>query len=269
VQRNKGVPIDSWAYLYNNNYLDDFLVYTNKKYHKYLTCHSLFNNSFYQYIYDKCPKNKIRSTIYDLTEWQSAPEQNSRFGGIEKWKEHKENGQVSKFISEIKAAYESSLEKQNLLNDKSVTIYDPNTFSEYILPLIKQNSDTKFLLFFPPYSIVKYAVDYQSYPNKFRNYTKLVEHVILETEPYPNASVFWFADKDFVKDIGNYKDLTHYSSLYNSMFLDEFSKNNSIINVDNYKYLLSILETDLKKLICVNYLLFLMTLIRELYSIFI
>ena len=102
--------------------------------------------------------------------------------------------------------------------------------------------------FFPPFSIYKYAIDVQTNPQEFVQYKKLVERVVLEAELYSNADVYWFADKKYINNIANYKDLTHYNGGFNSFFLSEFSAKRSIINSSNYKQLLTDLENRAKNI---------------------
>jgi len=244
VQRNQGIPIKSWAFLYNKIYLDDFTLYTNKKYQRYISCHSIFESEVSNFVFGECPENKISSRVEGLTEWQSSPNHNSRFGGIEKWIEYKNNDQVLTSIEQINTA-------SNLIQEKSVgektsinKLYDPEEFSKNIIPLIKKYPKTRFILFFPPYSIFRFAINSQTKLGVFLQYKELVRRVVLETGVYSNAEVYWFADKDFIKDISNYKDLTHYSSYYNSVFLGEFSKKHSIIDASNYQRLLDKLEVE-------------------------
>jgi len=235
--------MSSWDFLYKKNYMDDLVLYTNRKYLRYISCHSIFKGNVSDFFLGTCPKNNITRNIENLTEWQSNPDHNSRFGGIEKWIEYKNHVQTSKSIEEIHIA-STLIKQQNTQTIKNNTIYDSEEFYKNILPLIKNNPKTKFILFFPPYSIVKFAIDIQTNPDEFIKYKDLVKKIVLESEIYSNTEIYWFADKDFIKDISNYKDLTHYSGKYNSFFLNEFSTNNSIINNINYNELLNKLENN-------------------------
>jgi hypothetical protein len=133
---------------------------------------------------------------------------------------------------------------------------DPNEFSKNILPLIHKYPETRFILFFPPYSIYKYAIDAQnSQSNTFLSYQKLVERIVLETESATNAEIYWFSDNKFIHDISNYKDLTHYHSHYNSIFLEQFSVKKSLINISNYKILLRKLADEARSVNLVKFAL--------------
>jgi hypothetical protein len=254
-QRNKGIPIDSWAFLYNDNYFDDFYVYTNRKYMEYLNCHSLFQNELVTAIQNissrlirKCPQNKIYSDTSELTGWQSDPRHNARFGGIENWIKNKDHDQIKGAIRQTRKAIEdiNNYTRAQLLKLKSDE-HDYNQFEHNIVPLFKENSKTKFILFFPPYSIVRYAIDYQSKPSSFNNYREYVQKVVLEAEKHSNVKIYWFSDYEFINDIANYKDNGHYHGKFNSMFLNIFGNENSNITSQNHKVKLEKLESRAKE----------------------
>jgi len=246
LQRNSGIPIDAWSYLYNDSYLDDLTAYTNRKYLPYINCHSFFNNIISAYIFGECPEERISASIDLLTEWQSYPRNNSRFGGIDKWKEHGSNSQVKASIEMILEA-SSALKTHPDIKPNEVSIYDYKQFNEHILPLVINHPDTKFILFFPPYSLVKYAIDYQTNREQFNNYKKLVEKIVLASEQHQNIGLYWFNEYKFIEDIKNYKDLSHYGSEFNSMFLRDFTLNKSTIDLSNYKIYLQSLESRASK----------------------
>jgi len=68
VQRNEGIPMEAWSFLYNESYVDDLSLYTNRKYFPYISCHSLFNNKVVDYVLGSCPKDKITGKVEDLIE---------------------------------------------------------------------------------------------------------------------------------------------------------------------------------------------------------
>lgn len=253
-QRNQGIPINSWSFLYNDNYFDDLYIYTNRKYMEYINCHSLFQNELVTAIQSitarlirKCPQSNILIDIHGLTEWQSDPKHNTRFGGIQNWIKNKDHGQIKAAIRKTRKAVKdiNNYTRSELLKLKSDE-HDYNQFEKNIVPLIKENKSTKFILFFPPYSIVKYAIDYQSNPSSFNNYREYVKNVALEAEKYSNVEIYWFSDYEFINDIANYKDNGHYHGKFNSMFLNVFRNENSNISSQNYNTKLEKLENRAK-----------------------
>ncbi|MDO6487707.1 hypothetical protein Q4503_08350 [Colwellia sp. 6_MG-2023] len=246
LQRNKGVPLDAWSYLYNDSYLDDLTLYTNSKYLPYVSCHSFFNNKVSAVVLGECPEEKTRKSIGELTEWQSLKSHNSRFGGIDKWERYKNNAQVKVSIDSIIEA-ELILDKKLNRMTNVDGLYDYEQFSRYILPLVRNHPNTKFILFFPAYSLAKYAIDYQTNRDEFDDYKAFVKKVALNSDNYENIDLYWFNDHDFVEDISNYKDLTHYSAEFNSIFLNDFMIKKSIMNAHNYNTQLLLLEKKAKE----------------------
>lgn len=247
IQRNKGIPVESWAFLYNESRIDDMVAYTNRKFLRYASCHSFFNNKFSSYVFGRCPTKKIRKNIEDLTEWQSNPKHNKRFGGVENWIKHQDISQVARSINEIKSAANLLRTQESGESKYSGKLYDGNEFSRNILPLIKAYPRTRFIIFVPPYSIYKFAIDAQTRPDLFFQYKKMIEQVVLDTESHQNAEVYWFNDAELITDIANYKDLTHYNAEYIEMFLEHFSSKRSLININNYKRLINDLEEKANK----------------------
>lgn len=85
---------------------------------------------------------------------------------------------------------------------------------ENILPYIEAHPDTRFVIFYPPYSILFW--------NDCINQNK-VEATLYEYEvisqmllAYDNCEIFFFADaEDIITDLNNYADYTHYHPRYN------------------------------------------------------
>jgi len=242
VQLNKGIPIDSWSFLYNESFIDDLSIYTNRKYFPYLSCHSWFNYELVYYLFGRCPRSMIREKVEDLTEWQSNPGNNSRFGGIENWIDHKNHDQIKRAINLIEEA--SRIIQTGGIYDANITetFSDSNEFSRNIIPFIKRFPETRFIFFFPPYSIFYFAITVQAKPYGYSQYKNFVEKIVLETESHSNAEVYWFNNEKFLTDISNYRDLKHYSAAFNTLFLDYFNARGSMINVRNYQSLLDDLE---------------------------
>lgn len=254
VQRNAGIPLDAWSQLYNDKYYDDFRVYLSRKFSPYLSCHSSLDNTISHWLFGNCPHEKIRLSLEELTEWQSDPQQNSRFGGIEAWLKHKNNQQVSSSIKLINNAIatSSAIQGHKKINSENA-IYDANEFSQNISPIIHAQPDTRFILFFPPYSVFHHAVTKSLEPDVYLQYLELVKALVLETRKFPNAELYWFQDKGFTRNIENYKDLTHYHQDINNLILENFSRGKSRLTEDNYLTLLDSFEqqvaaTDLVKL---------------------
>lgn len=65
----------------------------------------------------------------------------------------------------------------------------------------------------------------------------MLKWFIKETSQYPNVKIYGFDDLDYVDNIANYKDTSHYNIDMNSMQLDAIKNNTHILtpqNMDSY-----------------------------------
>ena len=153
--------------------------------------------------------------------WYKNGEHMRRFGGFNKWLEYRNSDtQIKQAFIDLKSEKFMS----NINFEKGKKIIDTE-----ILPLF-QNSNVQFNIIIPPYSILWWA--------KADDYSKILEiygYFIEQASLFYNVSVYWFYDEDFVLDVANYKDLTHYHQSFNSLQLDAIKHKNNIINGKNYK----------------------------------
>ncbi|THB78635.1 MAG: hypothetical protein D6B25_03660 [Desulfobulbaceae bacterium] len=241
VQRNKGIPLNLWSYLYNDYRIDDLKVYTNRKYYPFVSCHPDIRAILPKNFFGKCRKGRIRESMFDLTAWQPNPYHHLRFGGIDNWLDNKNNNQIKRAVRDLIEAADKVIAGKT---DEIESDIDPAEFTRTIIPLARAYPDTRFLLFFPPYMIYDYAIDAQTAPLIFAGYKQMVAEVVAASEGLENIELYWFADQPFVKDIRNYKDLTHYHADFNSYFIDEFKRKGSQINESNYQQLIDQLDRD-------------------------
>ena len=75
-------------------------------------------------------------------------------------------------------------------------------------------------------------------------YMRLIE----QSKDYDNVHIYWLYDEDFVFNIANYKDLTHYHYKINSLQLDFIKQHSHIININNYKQKIQTFKKQVKKI---------------------
>lgn len=239
-QRNKGIPVNSWDYLYNAHSIDDLKPYTNFKYFKYLNCHTTYKNDTFAWVFGTCPKHKIVSDPHQLTEWQSSLSHNARFGGLEKWVANKTNPQIVSSTEQIRQAVDMLSDESKIVDLlPDINLQDYEQFALHIMPLVESHPETRFVFYFPPYSALKYAIDRQTQNRQFNHYTDFVREIVGNLDRHKNMEIYWFADQEFVKDMANYKDITHYHGDFNSMFLRHFASGRSQLTPTNVEEKLS------------------------------
>jgi hypothetical protein len=213
----RGTPIEPYAYLYDDSRANDLQVYASSLGPiRYAFC----RNDLLPY---ELLCQNMKNDLENLVEWHSDWEHSKRFGGLNKWLEAKNNGQIKvalKSIADSVHTIESGKVKaaDPALVDQNVMKYR-KVFNESLLSIAAQYPKTRFYLFFPPYSRLNYAILQQSDPQRFEDYLVMLRSVIRDAEKYPNVKVFGFETEDFLDDIANYKDTSHYHQLINSKIL--------------------------------------------------
>lgn len=93
----------------------------------------------------------------------------------------------------------------------------------YILPYIESMPDTQFTIFFPPYSVLYW---YGEYADGSLAADLAAERQIMELLfSYPNVKVYFFQNIfDYITDLNNYCDHTHYAHEMNDQMTIWFSQ---------------------------------------------
>lgn len=113
--------------------------------------------------------------------------------------------------------------------DEAIQIAD-NNLRQNILPLIDAYPDTKFVIFYPPYSILYWYLE--SIDHKLG----ILEHSAETLLPYNNVELFCFQNNaDIVTNLYNYKDYTHYSADINKYMVDCFNNGTHRLTPENYE----------------------------------
>jgi len=222
---NAVYPPENYAYLYDKNPINDLQVYAEIEYARCIID-----------IDTKCP-GQWKSDLESLTEWYSKKKHNRRFGGLNQWFKAKNNRQIIAALAEIaknSAAVRSgtimsiSAKKAKANKNKAM-----NGFDSHVLKYAAEYPDSRFYLFFPPYSRMKYALWNQYSPHVFSAYLDYISHIVTASSAYSNIKIFGFDDAVFPDDIKNYKDLRHYHTNINSRMLQWISEGQHQITASN------------------------------------
>lgn len=238
-------PIGPYSFLYDQYAMNDLLFYMiNIKNSRYLLCTNML------FSIDSVCKHKTKK-LDSLVEWGSNPDHYNRFGGLNKW--------INAMNSvPIQYSFKSILKSRNKINANQVkkiditkTHYHREKYKQFIekdmLNLVKQNPNTEFYLFFPPYSRVKYAIAQQSEPQTFENYKEIIRLIVDDFGQFPNVKVFGFEREGFLDDIANYNDIIHYHPRYNQAILGWMKMGKHQLTMSNLnEYLEDIAEKSKK-----------------------
>ena len=187
-------------YLYDDNIFTDVKYVLNKK--------VIFD---YVYSYIKCNKQNLvpdNDYAYVWYQWYTFSKNETLKTYSRPQKQEKQA--VDKY-------------KQNILEN-----------CERIGKYIKENPETEFNIFFPPYSILFYDMhsrngDLEAIIN---GQEMLAEYLI----QFSNVKLSAFStEKDIICNLDNYKDYSHYSEKINEYIAEEMKRESKLLNKDNYK----------------------------------
>lgn len=133
------------------------------------------------------------------------------------------------------AAMQNTNEKLKVgdINNLSTENIDKN-----ILELIKANPHVNFRIYFPPYSILRFAQLYETDQQKLSAEIKLKEFLVNKLLEQKNVQVFDFQlEKEITHNLDNYKDLTHYKKSVDNFIIGALQgQKDRVIEGRNQKY---------------------------------
>ncbi len=112
------------------------------------------------------------------------------------------------------ARVEKETEKERLIPQTGVNL-DIN-----ILPFVRENPDTQFYFFFPPYSILYWHNIMQE--NTFEATMAQYQYVADRLLEFDNVHLFYFQNLEETTDLNNYADYSHYKPEINRFMVECF-----------------------------------------------
>ncbi|MEA2018886.1 MAG: hypothetical protein U9N59_10600 [Campylobacterota bacterium] len=223
-------------FLFDNNIFNDFQIYMNDKYLKYIFF-NLNKNKF---------NFKVSSLDRPLADF-NLKKNIDRFDGLENWINNKTpNNKVrnKKYLNLIKNT--SKKIKQNKIKklfdvDKEFK-KQKKGIDKYVLNTVVKNPNTNFICVFPPHYRFRFARWAQYMPDKFELNKKIIKYYVEKSSTYNNLKVYGFEDRNFLDKIENYKDTAHYHYSINAKMLKWISKENGLLTKDNIDEYLKIIE---------------------------
>ncbi len=227
IYQNKGnrkYPIKTYSYLYDNNPFNDIDVYMNNK---FIKCISTLSTSK-QCIGDRIGLDRPGA-------WFRYKSHSARYGGLEKWFAAKNNNQIkAAFRTIIAKANKIKLHKTISLKGIEKKIEKAKVYvDETVLSMVKKHPKTQFLMVFPPYSRMYYAMWAQYNLPAYEIHKAIVKYLATESDNYPNLKIYAYGDQKFVDEIKNYKDPKHYHVSINKWILNAIKEDIGQINSKN------------------------------------
>jgi len=105
------------------------------------------------------------------------------------------------------------------------------SLEQNLLPLIRENPDTEFVLFYTPYSIAYWR--YLAQKGGVMAHIERMERTAELLLSCPNVRLYSFDNEDFVLELDNYKDIMHYGEWINSLLLQRMSRGENRLTAEN------------------------------------
>lgn len=191
-------------YLYNKNYLDDV---------KYL-----YNKGV---LFEKIPHMIALSTIGDYDE-------NDSYNWAQ-WKEFTESQTLRLYARqpEISPMKPKDFYRENL-----------EANMDLVTSLIETHPETKYKIFFPPYSMLWWDNIYRT--GDLEAYIYNMEQAMGQLLTYENVEIYYFQDeKDMITDLDNYMDTLHFTQDINQYMAEQIISGRDRLTLDNYRQILS------------------------------
>jgi len=183
-------------YLYDDNLFNDY---------KYLSSFDTLKRSIKLISKNKDKIKETNNPLYNydyMYEWHGKHEDKNTIDNIRKKWVNRE-----KFDNEAK-----HFEKK--------FIYLKNNFEYNLKPLIEKNQEIKFIIIFPPYSILAYKVYQQR--GELEDFLKFKQYIIVNLSKFKNVEVYDFGyDNSISYNLHNYYDLYHYNKKISNWMISQ------------------------------------------------
>ena len=202
-----------FAYLYDDNYLDDYKIYDNIKY-------------VIKIFKFKCDVEFNKDTPSPLVKEDA-------LGGLENWTHKRINEIIYDSLSTpIKIKKEQKVVEQSE-PDIAVLEYYKGYIDKNILSFATKFPNTQFIIIIPPYSIVHNAIDAQTSSTTMSLHKALINHIL--SSKNKNVKIYGFDNLGISLDMSNYVDLSHYVTKINSLMLLQISKGKNELSKENFE----------------------------------
>lgn len=209
-----------WDYLYDEDELNNIGIYLNNKFFTHIM------KTFFKII----TNDEIECIKADFDRPAAWEEETKKYlGGIENFIKSKKNAaRINNAITILKSP-KPELE----VFDEKYMQKIKDRIQKDILSTIKSQPKTEFIFVIPPYSLLESAIYAQITPNVVELQKSLISYIL--EQKLPNLKIYAFSDMDFIDDIANYVDAEHYAEHINSLILDLISKNQGLLQTQNFE----------------------------------
>ncbi|MDR0948542.1 MAG: hypothetical protein LBM69_03380 [Lachnospiraceae bacterium] len=218
---NDDIRVVLWSINYPYLLFDaDLKAYSDSDYPAYLYDNNPLNDVYYLY-------NSI--ALYralDILKDTALRKENATFDEYSSWSA--QTGREAILQHYVRPA--KSKQSPSKVDTQSTS----RTLTENILPIIQSHPDTRFILFFPPYSILWW--DEVDRRGNLQEYLRSEDVALTTLLQYDNVEIFCFHEAiDIYSDLDHYSDALHYDATINSWILEQVHVGEYRITPENQK----------------------------------
>ncbi|RLA77539.1 MAG: hypothetical protein DRG78_17215 [Epsilonproteobacteria bacterium] len=195
------------AYLYDYNIFNDYLYL--------VSIDTLKRSLLYPFLHYTIKATHPRMNYNLMFQWQH------------NFKENDFN--ATKVINNIKKKsinLDSQKDQDNLLKDRISNV------DKFLVPLVKNNPNINYIIFYPPYSILTYSKMEED--GSLDGFIETKKYIFQKLHKYNNIKLFDFqVANNITHNLNNYKDMTHYHQKINTWMLEKIKQNQFLITKDN------------------------------------
>lgn len=152
------------------------------------------------------------------------------YNAFEWWRDYKFSKEI--LINDYKNSKKGN--RKSYYEGNSIVEKSKGKYLETLDRLVRENKNIKFIVFYPPYSMVTYKNGEESESLLYD--LEIKEFVIKNLLKYSNVEVYDFQHiEEITHNLDNYKDYSHYGPWINSLMLKYFSQKKYIATEENYK----------------------------------
>ena len=209
---------------YNYLLTDKDDIHPGVQYPYYLTNDNLFDDVNYLFNKEVFLSNTIVNVMRTIKGRES-----TNFDDYSSWYKKEKCGReivIKKYKRPGANQYQKSF------SDEDRQILDGN-LEQNVVSLIKEYPETKFYIYFPPYSICHWDGLYRT--GELERYKQIEIYTIEKLLQYDNVYLYCFNDRlDVIADLNNYRDVTHYGVNINSEILKWIKNDEGRLTLENY-----------------------------------
>jgi len=214
--------------------------------------HYLYDQHYYNDLPYLLSISTLESSLIDIRNYlQNRPPQTGDLDYLMNWSSRHTYGRevLMKIWRDEQEAKKAGIKKYDKM-DFSLQSMQAN-FDQNILPIIKQNPEVNFIIYYPPYSVLRYRSIYEENPESFYNEMQMKRYVFTQLQDCPNVGLYDFqSDINLTFNLDKYKDYAHHSQEYNEYIIDSIARQDKkyLVITDNFESFVNDLITQVETL---------------------